>query len=88
MSGREKYVYYIHIYIYIYNHTLYYTYYMVVILSGSMRMELGLGLGFRAFILTFYVDFDGLLFVLIALAVAEVFVNLYASISSVSNCRT
>jgi len=73
---------------YIYNHTLYYTYYMVVILSGSMRMELGLGLGFRAFILTFYVDFDGLLFVLIALAVAEVFVNLYASISSVSNCRT
>jgi hypothetical protein len=42
------------------------------ILSGSARMEIGLGLGFSVFIVTFHADFNGLLFVLVAV---EVFVN-------------
>ena len=37
-------------------------------------MELGLGLGFKVYIVTFHAGFNGLLFLSIALAVAEVFV--------------
>jgi hypothetical protein len=42
---------------------------------AGMELGLGLGLGFRVFIVTFHAGFNGLLFLSIALAVAEVFVN-------------
>jgi len=38
-------------------------------------MEIGLGLGFRIFVVTFRPGFDGLLFILLALAVAEAIVD-------------
>ena len=38
-------------------------------------MEIGLGLGFRVIIVTFRPGFDGWLFILIALAVAEAIVD-------------
>jgi len=38
-------------------------------------MEIGLGLGVRVFIVTFHPGFDGLLFILLALAVAEAIVD-------------
>jgi len=38
-------------------------------------MEIGLGLGFRMFIVTFRLGFDGLLFISLALSVAEAIVD-------------
>jgi len=48
-------------------------------------MEIGLGLGFRVYIVTFRPGFDGLLFILFALAVAEAIVDFESRSISPSN---